>query len=84
LLALPIWLGGVIGLSGLLFLCCCFWAVSKLNVKESDMDDENKRAVIANDNDIKRQVPGITTQKEKMEQPSELKNQELFYRSINR
>ena len=48
------------------------------------MDDENKRAVIANDNDIKRQVPGITTQKEKMEQPSELKNQELFYRSINR
>jgi hypothetical protein len=46
--------------------------------------DNNREQVIANDNDIKRQVPGITTKKEKSESPSELKNQELFYRAINR
>jgi len=46
--------------------------------------DKNRKEVIANDNDIKRQVPGITTNKEKRAPNSELKNEELFYRSINR
>lgn len=44
---------------------------------------ENKQQVMDNDNDIKRQVPGITTEKDKKEKPSELKNEELFYRSNN-
>jgi hypothetical protein len=53
--------------------------------RESSMEsDQNRKEVIANDNDIKRQVPGILTQKEKKEPPSELKNEELFYRAINR
>ncbi len=46
--------------------------------------EQNRKEVIANDNDIKRQVPGITTNKEKLEPNSQLKDQELFYRSINR
>ena len=44
----------------------------------------NRDEVLANDNDIKRQVPGITTQKEKQQSPNQLKNEELFFRSINR
>jgi hypothetical protein len=43
--------------------------------------NDNKKEVITNDNDIKRQVPGITTRKEKEMASSELKNQELFYRA---
>ena len=46
------------------------------------MDD--KEEVIDNENYIKRQVPGITTNKEKHEAPSELIDQELFYRAIGR
>lgn len=46
--------------------------------------EENKTAVIANDNDLKRQIPGVTTQKDKQEMPTELKNEELYYRVINR
>jgi len=46
--------------------------------------DRNKEEVVKNDNDIKRQVPGITTEREKRKKASELKDQELFYRSINR
>jgi hypothetical protein len=33
---------------------------------------------------VKPQVPGITTEREKAMKPSELKEQELFYRSMNR
>lgn len=46
--------------------------------------DDNKRKVIENDNDIKRQVPGILLDKTGIEKPEELRNQELFYRAINR
>lgn len=53
-------------------------------IHDMNESDKNRREVIANDNDIKRQVPGITTAKEKREPNSELKNQELFYRAINR
>ena len=45
---------------------------------------EEKKEVIANDNAIKTQVPGITTKKEKREKPKELKDQELFFRANNR
>lgn len=46
--------------------------------------DENQRAVRANDNDIVRQVPGITTEKEKKQVPNQLKDEELFFRAIGR
>lgn len=45
---------------------------------------ENKDKVIANDNDIKRQIPGITTTKEKSEKSNEVKNEELFFRATNK
>jgi len=49
---------------------------------------DNKKAVLANDNSIKRQVPGITTQNEKIEMIygalRQLKDQELFFRAIGR
>lgn len=44
----------------------------------------NREKVIANDNDIKRQVPGILLDKTGVNKPQELRNQELFYRAINR
>lgn len=44
---------------------------------------ENLVAVVKNDNDIKRQVPGITTKREKALSPSWLKDQEFFYRATN-
>ncbi len=46
--------------------------------------DENKREVLANDNDIKRQVPGILQDHTGVNKPQELRNEELFYRAINR
>lgn len=46
--------------------------------------DENKREVIANDNDIKLQVPGILQDHLGVNKPQELRNEELFYRAINR
>lgn len=46
--------------------------------------DKNREMVLKNDNDIKRQVPGITTIKEKREAQTPLKDEELFYRAINR
>ena len=45
---------------------------------------ENKHEVLANDNDIKRQVPGILLDRTGVKKPPELRNQELFYRAINR
>jgi hypothetical protein len=38
--------------------------------------------VVENDNDIRRQVPGIVDPQDK--KVSELKDQELFYRAIGR
>jgi hypothetical protein len=52
--------------------------------KENNMENINRKKVIENDNDIKRQIPGILTEKDKKEIPNQLKKQELFYRSINR
>ena len=46
--------------------------------------EQNHKEVIANDNDIKRQVPLITTAKEKKEMPNKFMNEELFLRSIGR
>lgn len=46
--------------------------------------EENKAKVLANDNDIKRQVPGILQDHLGVAKPQELRNQELFYRAINR
>ena len=43
--------------------------------------DENKRAVLANDKDIKRQVPGILQDHTGVAKPQELRNEELFYRA---
>jgi hypothetical protein len=43
--------------------------------------EENKRAVLANDNDIKRQVPGILLDHLGVKKPQELRNEELFYRA---
>jgi hypothetical protein len=47
-------------------------------------EDKNKREVLANDNDIKRQVPGILQDHTGVNKPEELRNQELFYRAIGR
>jgi hypothetical protein len=45
--------------------------------------DDNKRKVIENDK-LESQVPGILLDKTGVEKPEELRNQELFYRAINR
>lgn len=45
--------------------------------------DENRKKVLENDNDIKRQVPGILLDHTGIEKPQELRNEELFYRATN-
>lgn len=45
--------------------------------------NDNKAKVLANDNDIKRQVPGILLDKTGIKKPQELRNQELFYRATD-
>ncbi len=45
---------------------------------------QNREKVIVNDNDIKRQVPGITTECEKKEKPNQNLDQELFFRVMNK
>lgn len=47
-------------------------------------ESENKQKVLANNNDIKRQVPGLLLDKIGVQKPQELRNQELFYRAIGR
>lgn len=49
-----------------------------------DNQEQNKKEVIQNDRDIRRQVPGILQDKLGTKKPEELRNQELFYRAINR
>lgn len=46
--------------------------------------NENKREVLANDKDIVRQVPGILEDHLGVNKPQALRNEELFYRAINR
>lgn len=46
--------------------------------------ENNKEQVLANDNDIKRQVPGILEDHTGVKKPEELRNQELFYRATGR
>ena len=43
--------------------------------------NDNREKVIANDNDIVRQVPGILQDHTGVNKPQELRNQELFYRA---
>ena len=45
---------------------------------------QNKREVLANDNDIVRQIPGILQDHTGVNKPQELRNEELFYRANNR
>lgn len=44
---------------------------------------ENRKKVLHNDNDIKRQVPGILEDFVGIKKPQELRNQELFYRATD-
>ena len=44
---------------------------------------ENKRQVVANDNDIVRQVPGILEDHVGIQKPRWLRDQELFYRATD-
>jgi hypothetical protein len=56
-------------------------------MQEKSMDairNENKREVLANDYDLRRQIPGILLDHTGIEKPQELRNEELFYRAINR
>ncbi len=46
--------------------------------------NENQKKVIENDKDIIRQVPGILLDHTGVNKPQELRNEELFYRSMNR
>ena len=47
-------------------------------------DNQNCKKVLANDKDIARQVPGILQDKVGINKPQQLRNEELFYRAINR
>lgn len=44
----------------------------------------NKKEVLANDYDIRRQVPGILKDHTGIKKPDELRNEELFYRAVGR
>lgn len=46
--------------------------------------EENKKAVLTNDKDIVRQVPGILQDHTGVKKPQELRNEELFFRAIGR
>jgi len=49
-----------------------------------DIRDQNTKQVLANDNDIRRQVPGIVQKADNDNRPAELHNEELFFRANNR
>ena len=46
-------------------------------------EKENRKKVLANDNDILRQVPGILQDHLGIEKPRWLRDQELFYRATD-
>lgn len=52
-------------------------------MKNHNPESENREAVLRNDNDIARQVPGILQDRLGVKKPQELRNQELFYRATN-
>jgi hypothetical protein len=54
-------------------------------MKNYDYDNarDNREMVINNDNDIKRQVPGVVNESEKRQKQNQLRDQELFYRATN-
>lgn len=45
--------------------------------------DDNVKQITKSENQIKPQVPGITTQKEKRESATPLREQELYWRATN-
>jgi hypothetical protein len=47
-------------------------------------EDQNRKAVLANDKDIVRQVPLILADKTGVAKPQALRNEELFYRAAGR
>jgi len=49
-----------------------------------DSKEQNRKEVLKNDKDIARQVPGLLQDKLGTNKPQELRNQELYYRAINR
>lgn len=48
------------------------------------MNENNRSQVLANDKDIARQVPGLLLDRVGVVKPQELRNEELFYRAVNR
>ncbi len=46
--------------------------------------EQNRKEVLQNDSDIRRQVPLILTDHTGVKKPEALRNEELFYRAINR
>jgi hypothetical protein len=63
-------------------------SVITVSLRKRAMDrhksDENRKEVIQNDRDIHRQVPGILNDHLGTQKPEALRNQELYYRAINR
>jgi hypothetical protein len=49
-----------------------------------DSKEQNRKEVLKNDKEIARQVPLILTDRTGVRKPQELRNQELYYRAINR
>lgn len=45
--------------------------------------EENRKIVLENDKDIKRQVPGILQDHLGVQKPQALRNEELFYRATD-
>lgn len=46
-------------------------------------EKENRKIVLENDKDIKRQVPGILQDNLGVQKPQALRNEELFYRATD-
>lgn len=57
--------------------------VMKLTRGETMTSDQNRKQVLANDNDIERQVPLILEDHLGIKKPRELRNEELFYRATD-
>ncbi len=53
-----------------------------MNNQKIELD--NRKAVLANDYDIRRQTPGIQQDHTGIKKPEELRNEELFFRAIGR
>ena len=53
----------------------------RINIME---ENKNRQKVLSNEKDLQRQVPLILTDRTGVKKPEELRNEELFYRAINR